>query len=90
MHEKLGRVVPGSMAMGETGMGDMMTMKMPNNSISMMGGKGPFDEIDMGGMFTMIKVRAKLGADPGWYEHPKGTVADEATDADLARDGIKP
>jgi manganese oxidase len=86
---KLGRVVPGSMVMGETGMGDMMTMKMPNNSIAMMGGKGPFDEIDMGGMFTMIKVRAKLTADPGWYAHPKGTVADEASDAELARDGIK-
>src|SRR5205823_3703801 len=37
LNEKLGRVVPGSMAMGETGMGDTMMMKMPNNSISMMG-----------------------------------------------------
>jgi manganese oxidase len=32
----------------------------------------------MGGMFTMLKVRDRLGSydvDPGWYEHPKGTVA---------------
>jgi FtsP/CotA-like multicopper oxidase with cupredoxin domain len=89
LNEKLGRAVTGSMVMGETGMGDMMMMKMPKNSVSMMGGKGPFDEIDMGGMFTILKVRAKLGADPGWYAHPKGTVADEASDAELARDGIK-
>jgi hypothetical protein len=90
LDDKLGRVVPGSMTMGGTGMGDMMTMPKPNNTIAMLGSKGPFDQIDMGGMFTMIKVRAKLTADPGWYEHPNGTVADQATDADLARDGIKP
>jgi len=90
--DKLGRVVPGYMTMGETGMGDMMTMKMPRNSISMLGGKGPFDQIDMGGMFTILKVRKQLTAAnaEGWYEHPAGTVADLATDADLARDGIKP
>jgi FtsP/CotA-like multicopper oxidase with cupredoxin domain len=90
VNQKLGHAVPGSMVMGETGMGDMMRMQMPKNSISMLGAPGPFDQIDMGGMFTMIKVRTKLAADPGWYEHPKGSVAEEATAADLARDGIKP
>ncbi|MBV8760809.1 MAG: copper oxidase [Deltaproteobacteria bacterium] len=89
INEKLGHVVPGSMVMGETGMGDAMIMAMPKNAISMMGGKGPFADIDMGGMFTILKVRPKLGADPGWYSHPKGTVADEASAADLARDGVK-
>ena len=71
---------------------DMPTvMKTPKNSISMLGGKGPFDQIDMGGMFTILKVRKQLTAESaaGWYEHPKGTVADEASDADLARDNIK-
>ncbi|HEU0036141.1 MAG TPA: copper oxidase [Kofleriaceae bacterium] len=89
--DKVGKLVPGYMTMGETGMGDMMTMKQPRNSISMMGGKGPFDQIDMGGMFTIVKVRKQLTADnaAGWYEHPAGTVADVASDADLARDGIK-
>jgi len=89
--KKVGRIVPGYMTMGATGMGDMMEMRQPDNSISMLGGDGPFGMIDMGGMFTVVKVRAKLtGAkDPGWYEHPKGTVAAEATDADLSRDGIK-
>lgn len=44
---------------------------------------------DMGGMFTILKVREKLAGDKdlGWYEHPSATVATKAT---LARDGIKP
>ncbi|MBP6627843.1 MAG: copper oxidase [Kofleriaceae bacterium] len=90
LDKKIGRVVPGYMTMGSTGMGDMMEMSQPDNSISMLGGDGPFGMIDMGGMFTVLKVRDKLTGDkdPGWYEHPKGTVADEATDDDLSRDGI--
>jgi hypothetical protein len=88
---KVGRVVPGYMTMGATGMGDMHQMQLPDNSISMVGGKGPFGTIDMGGMFTIVKVRKQLGdGDPGWYEHPAGTVATKATDDELARDGIKP
>ena len=88
---RIGRVVPGYMTMGQTGMGDMMMMEQPRNSISMLGGKGPFDEIDMGGMFTILKIRDHLTAESAaaWYDHPKGTVADVASDADLARDGIK-
>jgi hypothetical protein len=44
----------------------------------MMMGKGPFGNIEMGGMFTIIKVRDGLKSydeDPGWYRHPEGTVA---------------
>jgi manganese oxidase len=89
--DKLGRLVPGYMTMGETGMGDMMKMQQPRNSISMLGGKGPFDQIDMGGMFTIVKVRNKLTEETAnaWYEHAKGTIADEATADELKRDGIK-
>ena len=58
--KKVGRIVPGYMTMGATGMGDMMEMRQPDNSISMLGGDGPFGMIDMGGMFTVVKVRAKL------------------------------
>jgi hypothetical protein len=58
----------------------------------MKGATGPFgDYISMGGLFTIIKVRDRLKSydeDPGWYQHPPGTVALEATEADLARDGI--
>lgn len=75
-------VVPGTMVMGTTGMGAMAEMQgmmpVPRNSISMQGGQGPFGTIDMGGMFTIIKIRERLpasGADPGWYDHPRGTVA---------------
>jgi hypothetical protein len=45
----------------------------------------------MGGMFTIIKVRDRLASydqDPGWYQHPRGTVALTASAGDLARDGI--
>ncbi|HVV85233.1 MAG TPA: copper oxidase [Kofleriaceae bacterium] len=87
---QLGRVVPGAMAMGATGTGDMMTMAQPRNSIAMKGGRGPFDTIAMGGMFTIVKVRDRLDGDvdPGWYRHPPGTVASEASADELARDGI--
>ena len=46
-------------------------------------GDGPFGNIEMGGMFTTVKIRRdqKPGdySDPGWYRHPKGTVAYEWT-----------
>ncbi len=92
---KLGRVVPGYMTMGAGGMAEMsaMHMQQPKNSISMVGGKGPHGIIDMGGMFTIVKVRDKLdgsNADPGWYDAPKGSTATEATAAELARDGVTP
>jgi hypothetical protein len=91
LDSRVNRVVPGYMTMGTTGMGDMHMMEMPKNSISMMGGPGPFGTIDMGGMFTILKVRKKLAGDldPGWFEHPAGTVATKATADELARDGIK-
>jgi hypothetical protein len=41
-------------------------------------GEGPFGSIFMGGMFTILKIREGLRSydeDPGWYEHPEGTVA---------------
>jgi len=89
---RLGRVVPGYMTMGTGGMAEMSTMKMPmpKNSISMVGGKGPHGMIDMGGMFTVIKIRDRLtgSGDPGWYSAPAGSTASEASAADLARDGI--
>jgi hypothetical protein len=89
--DKIQKLVPRYMSMGQTGMGDMMMMGTPRNSMSMLGGKGPFDEIDMGGMFTIVKVRKQLTEKSAaeWYVHPAGTVADEATAADIARDGIK-
>jgi manganese oxidase len=75
------RVAPGAMAMGTTGMADMgeMSMPLPPNTLPMMTGAGPFGPIEMGGMFTVMKVRENLAPgdyrDPGWYKHPPGTVA---------------
>jgi hypothetical protein len=42
----------------------------------MMTGTGPFGPVEMGGMFTILKVRAGITSyeDPGWYKHPAGTV----------------
>jgi hypothetical protein len=54
----------------------------------MMMGKGPFGNIEMGGMFTVVKVRDQLQSydkDPGWYDHPKGTVAYRLKGHDLKK-----
>jgi manganese oxidase len=69
--------------MGERGMKDMteMDMPLPDNTAPMMAGQGPFGAVGMGGMFSVVKVRKgqKKGdySDPGWYQHPAGTVAYE-------------
>lgn len=77
--DRLDRLVPGAMFMGMTGMGGMdeMQMPVPANSTPMRGGAGPFGTIDMGGMFTVIKVRDadSKETEEGWYRHPSGTVA---------------
>ena len=78
---KINRLVPDYMAMGEKGMADMgaMEMPLPDNTLPMMTGQGPFGPIEMGGMFTVVKVREGLAGndykDPGWYRQPTGSVA---------------
>ena len=78
---------PNAMAMGTAGMADMaeMSMPLPHNTLPMMTGTGPFGPIEMGGMFTVMKVRDDLAPgddrDPGWYKHPPGTVAFEVAAA---------
>jgi hypothetical protein len=77
------RLAPDYMAMGSAGMAEMgeMEMPMPDNTLPMMTGFGQFGPIEMGGMFTVVKVREGLARndykDPGWYKHPQGTVAYE-------------
>lgn len=85
VEEKIRTLLPGYMAMGEHGMGehqdhtDSGHMTGPPNTLPMMMGKGPFGNIEMGGMFTVVKVRDGLAAgdfrDPGWYRHSEGEVA---------------
>ncbi|MGJ3263490.1 MAG: multicopper oxidase family protein [Salinarimonas sp.] len=82
---RLRRLAPDYMPMGTSGMGEMGTMEMPlpDNTLPMMTGWGQFGPIEMGGMLTVVKVREGLAAndyaDPGWYDHPAGTVAYEWT-----------
>jgi FtsP/CotA-like multicopper oxidase with cupredoxin domain len=79
VEEKMRQLLPGYMAMGTTGMGEMSEMNMggPKNWVPMMTGQGKFGPLQMGGMFTVVKVRPGLGSyeDPGWYEAPAGTLA---------------
>jgi hypothetical protein len=91
---RMRRVMPAYMTMGTKGMGGMgeMDMPIPKNSLPMKGGPGPFGAIDMGGMFTILKVRDDPGsADPkGFYAHPAGTVPGRADPARMQADGITP
>lgn len=77
VEERMRRVLPNAMVMGQTGMGNMMEMGRPKNTLPMMAGTGPFGPIEMGGMFTIVKVRDGITTydDPGFYKHPPGTVA---------------
>ena len=84
---KISNLVPDYMAMGETGMAEMTEMKammdmpLPENTLPMMTGTGQYGAIDMGGMFTTVKVREGLARndykDPGPYKHPQGSLARE-------------
>lgn len=85
--EKIGNLVPDYMPMGETGMAEMtdmksmMNMPLPENTLPMTTGTGQFGSIDMGGMFTTVKIRDGLARndykDPGAFKHPKGSLARE-------------
>jgi FtsP/CotA-like multicopper oxidase with cupredoxin domain len=81
--DKIRRLVPDYMVMGERGGAMDHEMPAPDNTLPMMTGTGPFGAMEMGGMFTVVKVREGLARndyrDPGWYRHPAGTVAYEWT-----------
>jgi FtsP/CotA-like multicopper oxidase with cupredoxin domain len=85
MTRKIAKIIPDYMVMGERGMADMaeMQMPLPANTAPMMTGDGPFGSVEMGGMFTVLKVRKDQPAgdysNPGWFKHPPGTVAHEWT-----------
>ncbi len=80
---QINKLIPDYMVMGERGMADMgeMQMPIPDNTLPMMSGQGQFGAIEMGGMFTTVKVREGLAKgdfkDPGPYGFPKSTVAYE-------------
>jgi hypothetical protein len=80
---KIKKLVPEYMAMGKEGMAEMgsMEMPLPDNTLPMMTGTGPYGPLEMGGMFSVLKVRRgqKPGdyKDPGWFQQPQGTQAYE-------------
>ncbi|KAF3995972.1 multicopper oxidase family protein [Glaciimonas immobilis] len=86
---KINKLVPDYMVMGDKGgsMGEM-EMPLPDNTLPMMTGTGPFGGIEMGGMFTTVKIRQGIARndykDPGWYKHPAGTSAYEWKGDDAA------
>jgi FtsP/CotA-like multicopper oxidase with cupredoxin domain len=79
VERKVRQLLPGYMATGSRGMGEMGEMNMggPKNWVPMMTGEGPSGPLEMGGMFTILKVRPGITSyeDPGWYRQPKGTAA---------------
>jgi FtsP/CotA-like multicopper oxidase with cupredoxin domain len=80
--KRINRLIPDYMIMGDKGgsMGEM-EMPLPDNTLPMAGGNGPYGSLEMGGMFSVVKVRKNLARtdyrDPGWYRPPPGTVAYE-------------
>jgi hypothetical protein len=85
--KKIQKLIPDYMVMGERGMADMgeMEMPLPDNTLPMMTGTGPFGPLEMGGMFTTLKVRRDQAPndyrDPGWFTQPPGTRPFEWTGA---------
>jgi FtsP/CotA-like multicopper oxidase with cupredoxin domain len=81
LERQLAALVPDYMGMDAgRGMTDLaMSMPLPENTLPMMAGAGPYGTIEMGGMFTVMKIRDDLVrgdyGDPGWYRPPGGTVA---------------
>ncbi len=65
----VGKLAPDAMVMGSTGMAmGEMEMPLPDNTLPMMTGSGQFGPIEMGGMFTVMKIREGLGRDD--YKDP--------------------
>ena len=54
-----------------------MEMPIPDNTTPMMTGEGPFGSVEMGGMFSVVKIRRDQQPNdyknPGWFNQPKGT-----------------
>ncbi len=81
---KVRAMLPGYLPMARAGMAEHQEHTDgghpgPPNTVAMMVGKGQFGNVEMGGMFTLVKVRDGLArgdhADPGPYRFPAGTVA---------------
>lgn len=89
------KFLPGYMTMGQDGMANMgdMGMRIPPNSVPLVGARGPWGYITMGGLYTNLKVREDLGdlkAEEaqdfnygGGFKMPAGTQAVSANEAEM-------
>ena len=82
------QLLPGFLPMAREGMAEHQVHtdgghQGPVNTMAMMVGHGPFGNVEMGGMFTLVKVRDDIVkgdyGDPGWYPHPAGTTASKVS-----------
>ena len=90
---RMRQMSPGFLPMAREGMAEHQEHtdgghQGPANTLAMMTGQGPFGNVEMGGMFTLVKTRDDTAADdysdPGWFAHPQGTVASRvSTDPDF-------
>ena len=90
------KLIPDYMVMGERGMKDMteMEMPLPDNTVPMMTGGGPFGAVGMGGMFSVVKgAQGPEGGRlqrPGWFKHPPGRWPSRWTGALPTRRASRP
>lgn len=84
VEEAIRKMLPGYAAMGRNGMSEHTEhiaagLPGPENTLPMMAGDGQFGALEMGGMFTVLKVRDDQAKgdyrDPGWYAYPDDQIA---------------
>ena len=92
LDQRIKRLLPGYMTMGQSGMGDMARCACPcrRTASRWSAGAGRSTRSPWAACSRIVKVRDGLTSyeDPGWYKHPPGTVADVAKPDELKRDGI--
>lgn len=90
LDRRMARVLPGYMTMGTHGMGGMgqMDMPVPENSLPMRGAYGAHSYIDMGGMFSVLRVRDNPDGEEARVPYQAKEIASRATEAEMAADGI--
>jgi hypothetical protein len=97
IEERIRQFFPNFMGlMNVDGMGEMFEMygtahkghhahgSFPPN-IAPIGNPGPFGVIELGGMFTLLKVREEAAEGSRWYQHPAGTTASLANEHEAPR-----
>ena len=97
LDEKVRPLLPGYMTMGHTGM-DMgrMAEVMPMPAEQHPDERGTWAPSGTTSRWAACSPSSKCGTglesydqDPGWYQHPAGTVALKASEQELQRDGIE-